>query len=98
MASRELCALLWFNPIPVLRSSPASSPVKGGAGESSSEARGRSAELLAAFDEAWVTYLEQFAAWKCADAASLEVRAPNTRWGRRLEGVKADEDGSGAVT
>lgn len=31
------------------------------------------APLLSAFDEAWVTYLEQFAAWKGADAASLEV-------------------------
>jgi len=31
-------------------------------------------ELLTAFDEAWVTYLEQFVAWKCADAATLEVR------------------------
>ena len=28
----------------------------------------------AAFDEAWVTYLEQFAAWKLADAATLEVQ------------------------
>lgn len=29
--------------------------------------------LLAGFDEAWVAYLEQFVAWKFADAASLEV-------------------------
>ena len=29
-------------------------------------------ELLAAFDEAWVQYLDQFAAWKLEDAASLE--------------------------
>jgi hypothetical protein len=29
--------------------------------------------LLASFDEAWVAYLEQFVAWKFADAASLEV-------------------------
>ena len=42
----------------------------------SSEGRGRSMELLTAFDDAWVTYLEQFAAWKCADAVSLEVRNP----------------------
>ena len=34
---------------------------------------GRGAELLSVFDEAWVSYLEQFAAWKCADAALLEV-------------------------
>ena len=31
--------------------------------------------LLASFDEAWAGYLEQFLAWKGADAASLEVRA-----------------------
>ena len=43
-------------------------------GKAAGEARGRSLELLAQFDEAWVTYLEQFAAWKLADAATLEVR------------------------
>ena len=32
------------------------------------------AALLVAFDAAWLHYLEQFAAWKLADAASLEVR------------------------
>jgi hypothetical protein len=42
-------------------------------GATAGDARGRSLELLAAFDEAWVTYLEQFAAWKLADAATLEV-------------------------
>lgn len=29
--------------------------------------------LLRAWDRAWVAYLEQFVAWKCADAASLEA-------------------------
>jgi len=28
---------------------------------------------LAGWDAAWVAYLEQFVAWKCADAASLEA-------------------------
>ncbi len=43
-------------------------------GAAAGDARGRSLDLLAAFDEAWVTYLEQFAAWKLADAATLEVQ------------------------
>lgn len=55
-------------------SAPPASSGPAGAAETGSDARGRSVELLAAFDEAWVAYLEQFAAWKCADAASLEVR------------------------
>lgn len=29
--------------------------------------------LLRSFDTAWLQYLEQFVAWKSADAASLEV-------------------------
>jgi hypothetical protein len=37
------------------------------------EPRPSTAILLAAFDETWVAYLEQFVAWKFADAASLEV-------------------------
>lgn len=41
--------------------------------DGSAEACGRSMELLTAFDDAWVTYLEQFAGWKCTDALSLEV-------------------------
>lgn len=48
--------------------------VRSDGGAAAGDARGRSVELLAAFDEAWVTYLEQFAAWKLADAATLEVR------------------------
>ena len=80
-ASHQSSASSRLKPNFVLSSSPPSSPVKGGAGESSSEARGRSAELLASFDEAWVSYLEQFVAWKCADAASLEVQAFMTQTG-----------------
>jgi hypothetical protein len=30
-------------------------------------------QLLVRFDEAWLRYLDQFAAWKLADAASLEA-------------------------
>lgn len=33
---------------------------------------GRAGAALRAWDTAWVAYLEQFVAWKCADAASLE--------------------------
>ena len=33
------------------------------------------AKLLRAFDSAWLQYLEQFVAWKSADAATLEVDA-----------------------
>ena len=50
-------------------------------GAAAGDARGRSLELLAAFDEAWVTYLEQFAAWKLADAATLEVQLASTGTG-----------------
>jgi hypothetical protein len=51
---------------------------RGEQGESASQGNESevlsTAILLAAFDEAWVAYLEQFVAWKFADAASLEVR------------------------
>ncbi len=33
-----------------------------------------SGSLLVQFDDAWLRYLDQFVAWKGADAASLEVR------------------------
>lgn len=33
--------------------------------------------LLTRFDQAWVSYLEQFVAWKFADVASLQVRDPS---------------------
>lgn len=38
-------------------------------------------ELLVAFDAAWVNYLEQFVAWKGADASTLEVGLSSAcRW------------------
>ncbi len=54
-------------------------------GTAAGDARGRSLELLAAFDEAWVTYLEQFAAWKLADAATLEVQLVSSSRTRSLQ-------------
>jgi len=38
-----------------------------------SSAEGMGAYLLRSFDEAWISYLEQFVAWKSADAAGLEA-------------------------
>lgn len=38
-----------------------------------SSAEGMGTYLLRCFDEAWVSYLEQFVAWKSADAAGLEA-------------------------
>lgn len=53
------------------------SPSFGSSFNDSSDGEGASAQgtarHLAAFDEAWVAYLEQFVAWKTADAASLEA-------------------------
>lgn len=45
-------------------------------GSTSSEEGRAVGELLSAWDAAWVPYLEQFVAWKCADAATLEVCRP----------------------
>ncbi|KAL4439722.1 hypothetical protein ABPG75_002723 [Micractinium tetrahymenae] len=43
------------------------------AGTAGTGSDGSVAEMLQRFDEAWVTYLEQFVAWKSADAAGLET-------------------------
>lgn len=51
-------------------------PCQGGSEENGAQS---TAILLASFDEAWVAYLEQFVAWKFADAASLEVSSCFTR-------------------
>jgi len=36
-------------------------------------------EHLVRFDELWLKYLDQFAAWKLADAASLEAELVRAR-------------------
>lgn len=49
--------------------------------EATSSEEGRAiTELLAAWDAAWVPYLEQFVAWKGADASTLEVRLGHQRF------------------